>query len=68
MQRIVAGKVSLSRNLFKPASCRMFSSFSEANPFKRTDDFARRHFGPQSHELEEMLNTIGFDSMDVREF
>lgn len=65
MQRIVSGRVSLVRNLVKPTPCRMFSSFSEVNPFKRTDDFARRHFGPQSHEVESMLNTIGFDSMNA---
>jgi glycine dehydrogenase len=29
-----------------------------------TDQFANRHIGPRSHEIEEMLGVLGFDSLD----
>lgn len=32
---------------------------------EKTDSFARRHIGPSKTELEEMLDTIGVDSLDT---
>ncbi len=44
---------------------RLMSQFRDINVFKRTDTFARRHMGPQEHEVPRMLEEVGFKSIDV---
>src|SRR5271156_2834718 len=36
----------------------------KTDPFAPLDTFARRHIGPQPKEIEEMLGTVGYASLD----
>ena len=37
---------------------------TQERPLDPTDTFARRHLGPRTHEIQAMLETLGFDSLD----
>jgi glycine dehydrogenase len=38
---------------------------SELRSLRRTDRFVDRHLGPRGHEIDEMLATLGVDSLDA---
>lgn len=37
----------------------------QPNPLQHTDSFDRRHIGPQAADIDEMLQTLGFDSLEA---